>query len=185
MHQLSILRRIRFATCGAVLGAGALTVALDAQTLPIDSTMMGASRIGVVDEFEFRAPSAGVLLVVVRAEEDGDLGIVVTDADGQELPDGRSDQDLGGVSGAEQDAFTIPREGVYFVRIVPITPEGGVFRIGASWLPFPELERPVDPDGALCSGVGSPAPGRCDVRASGVTRTNRIRASDSRGLAVR
>jgi hypothetical protein len=82
-----------------------------------------------------------------------DLVLLVTDAHGQTLRDGRSDQDLGGDSGAEQFAVTVPRAGAY--RVVVETFGGGEahFRLGVSWLPYPELELPPDPDGSPDSAV--------------------------------
>ena len=119
-----------------------------ALTLPIGSTTLGTTSTGAVASYEFNAPSAGVLTVAVRATSETDLVLLVTDADGQALSDGQSDQDLGGDSGAEQLAITLPRAGKYSVRVRPFSSSLGEFRIGASWLEFPELERPADPDGS-------------------------------------
>lgn len=119
-----------------------------ALTLPIGSTTPGTTSTGAVASYEFNAPSAGVLTVAVRATSETDLVLLVTDTDGQALPDGQSDQDLGGDSGAEQLAITLPRAGKYLVRVRPFSSGLGEFRIGASWLEFPELERPADPDGS-------------------------------------
>jgi hypothetical protein len=102
-------------------------------------------------QYSFNAGGAGVLTVVARAANDSDLLLAVTDADGQPLPEGRSDQDLGGDVGAEQFAVTLPRAGAY--RVVIETFGGGQasFRMGVSWLPFPDLEVPADPDGSPSS----------------------------------
>jgi hypothetical protein len=99
--------------------------------------------------FSFMAGSAGVLTVAARSLNDTDLMLMVTDSDGQPLPDGGSDQDLGGDVGAEQFAVTIPRAGEY--KVIVETFGGGdaaSFQLGASWLPFPRLEVPADPDGS-------------------------------------
>jgi hypothetical protein len=119
-----------------------------ALTLPIGSTTPGTTSAGAVASYDFNAPSAGVLTVAVRATSETDLVLLVTDADGQALSDGQSDQDLGGDGGAEQLAITLPRAGRYSVRVRPFSLGLGEFRIGASWLEFPELERPADPDGS-------------------------------------
>ena len=119
-----------------------------ALALPIGSTILGTTSSGAVASYEFSAPSAGVLTVAVRATTETDLVLLVTDADGQALPDGRSDQDLGGDSGAEQLGITLPRAGRYSARVRPFSSGLGEFQIGASWLEFPELERPGDPDGS-------------------------------------
>ncbi len=98
--------------------------------------------------FSFDADAAGVLTIVARSLDETDLVLVVTDAHGQPLPEGRSDQDLGGDSGAEQFAVTIPREGVYQVRVETFGGGSGSFKIGLSWLSFPDLALPADPDGS-------------------------------------
>ncbi len=110
----------------------------------------------VVTTFAFQAESAGVLTVVVRSIDETDLVLSVTDADGQPLPDARSGQDLGGDSGAEQLAVTLPRAGWYQVRVEPNSMGVAAFRIGASWLPFADLEFPVDPDGSPSTAIPLP-----------------------------
>ena len=165
MHQHSTGGGILVVACSALLTAGGAGT-LDAQTLPLGSTTEGTTSTGAVSVFEFRASSAGVLTVAVRGTGQTDLVLQVTDGDGQPLPDGDSDQDLGGNSGAEQLALTIPREGVYFVRVRPFSSGMGQFRIGASWLEFPELEQPRDPDGSPSSAnsfrVGEPTEATID-----------------------
>jgi hypothetical protein len=129
----------------AVLAAGLVTASAAAQQLELGAVTTGtASEEGAV--FQFRAASAGLLTVVVRASADGDLAITVGDEDGQPLAGGHADQDLNGNAGAEQLAVTVPRAGVYTVRVRSwngSTP----FQVGASWLAFPALETPEDPDG--------------------------------------
>jgi hypothetical protein len=98
--------------------------------------------------FSFDANAAGVLTVVARALDETDLVLMVTDGDGQPLPDGRSDQDLGGNSGAEQFAITLPRAGAYRIQVESFGGSGGSFEIGLSWLPYPALALPADPDGS-------------------------------------
>ncbi len=103
--------------------------------------------------FGFEAGSAGVLTVAARSKDESDIFLTVTDADGQPLPNGRSDQDLGGNAGAEQFAVTLPRAGKYLVRVENYGGETIPFRLGASWLPFPDLGVPPDPDGSPSSAV--------------------------------
>lgn len=109
----------------------------------------------------FEATQAGVLTVAVRSLSGADLVLVVTDHTGQPLPNGRSDQDLGGDSGAEQFAATLPRAGEYRVRVESFSGEYGDFKVGVSWLPFAELEVAPDPDGtpdaALALGLAQGA----------------------------
>lgn len=120
---------------------------LHAQWLPIGSVTGGRTSSENIATFQFSAETAGILTVVVRSTDETDLVLVVTDADGQTLPKGRSDQDLGGDSGAEQFAVTLPWAGMYRVRVEPFGSGLASFRIGASWLGFPDLEEPADPDG--------------------------------------
>ncbi len=121
---------------------------LYAQWLPIGSVTGGTTSSENTATFQFSAETAGILTVVVRSTDESDLVLMVTDADGQTLPEGRSDQDLGGDSGAEQFAVTLPRAGMYHVLVKPFSSGLASFRIGASWLGFPELEEPADPDGS-------------------------------------
>ncbi len=121
---------------------------LHAQGLSIGSVTRGTTSSGKPASFRFRAETAGILTVVVRSTDESDLVLLVTDADGQVLPEGRSDQDLGGDSGAEQFAVTLPRPGTYQVRVEPFSSGLASFRIGASWLGFPDLEQPGDTDGS-------------------------------------
>ncbi len=103
--------------------------------------------------FGFSAEAAGVLTIAVRAIDEADLFLLVTDADGQPLPDGRSDQDLGGDAGAEQFAVTVQRAGSYRIRVETFDGGEGAFKIGVSWLPFPALAVPADPDGSPSSAT--------------------------------
>jgi len=103
--------------------------------------------------YGFNAPTAGVLTVVVRSADETDLFLLVTDSDGQPLPNGRSDQDLGGDSGAEQFAITLPREGGYRVGVESFGGGSTAFEIGVAWLPFPGLGVPADPDGSPGSAI--------------------------------
>ncbi len=133
---------------GGVLWMQAVaTQDLHAQWLPVGSVTGGTTSSESTATFQFSAETAGILTVVVRSTDESDLVLVVTDADGQTLPEGRSDQDLGGDSGAEQFAVTLPRAGMYHVLVKPFSSGLASFRIGASWLGFPELKEPADPDG--------------------------------------
>lgn len=146
-------------TAGVVLILGVLAFgpsALGGQTiadLTLGKVAEGMIGIDGGAAFGFEAASAGVLTVVARSKDESDIFLVVTDADGQPLPNGRSDQDMGGNSGAEQFAVTLPRAGRYLVRVENYGGEQLPFRLGASWLPFPELAVPPDPDGSPSSAV--------------------------------
>ncbi len=148
--MITLRRLIRTAVVAAAIAGlqGATTRDLHAQGLPLGKISKGMTTTGAVASYRFRAESAGILTVVIRSTDESDLVLAVTDADGQNLPDGRSDQDLGGDAGAEQFAVTLARAGTYYIRVEPFGSGTSSFRIGASWLGFPELEQPADPDGA-------------------------------------
>ena len=103
--------------------------------------------------FSFEAESAGVLTIVARSLDETDLLLLVTDSDGQPLPNGRSDQDFGGDPGAEQFAIPLPRAGKYQVRVETFGGSRAAFKIGVSWLSFPDLALPSDPDGSPSSAI--------------------------------
>ncbi len=103
--------------------------------------------------YGFEAESAGVLTIVVRSQDDTDLFLLVTDSDGQPLPEGRSDQDLGGDTGAEQFAVTLPRAGEYRIRVESYGEGSAPFKIGVSWIAFLDLAVPEDPDGSPASAI--------------------------------
>ena len=103
--------------------------------------------------YAFEAEAAGVLTIAVRSLDETDLVLLVTDSDGQPLPNGRSDQDLGGDSGAEQFAVTLPRAGGYQVRVETFGGSQASFKVGVSWLPFPDLGVIADPDGSPSSAI--------------------------------
>ena len=107
--------------------------------------------------FNFTAESAGVLTVVVRGDSDTDLHLAIADAVGQTVPDGSSDQDLGGDVGAEQIAAVIPSAGEYQVRVGSWFGNGG-FEMVAGWISFPSLGGPGDPD-ALPTAAAELTPG--------------------------
>ena len=136
----------------AVPLAAALLVALplsaqEPAALPAGEVMGGQTGFDGAAAYTFEATTAGILTVVARGDED--LVLSVTDTYGQPLPDGRSDQDLGGDRWAEQVAVTLTRPGTYQVRIETFgSSTASDFEIGAGWLPFPAVETAPDPDGS-------------------------------------
>ncbi len=136
------------ALAGPDLLSGQVISALETGTLVEGSTGWDGPAV-----YGFQAGSAGVLTIVVRSLNETDLVLLVTDADGQPLPNARSDQDLGGDSGAEQFAVTLPRAGGYQVRVETFGGSSAPFKLGVSWLPFPDLAVPPDPDGSPSSAV--------------------------------
>lgn len=104
-------------------------------------------------EYTFDAADPGVLTVVARSLDGSDLVLVVTDHAGQPLPNGRSDQDLGGDPGAEQFAVALPRAGLYRILVESFSGGQATYRVGVSWIPFPEVEEAPDPDGNPTSAI--------------------------------
>ena len=152
MQKNLTFKTVALAAC---LGSWMSLACLDlrAQELEIGGTMLGTTGVGEPVSYRLRLEAAGVLTVVLRATDESDLVLSVTDADGQTLVDGESDQDLGGDGGAEQVTVVIPRAGNYHVRVRPYSSGKAAFRIGVSWLTFPGLEQPDDPDGAPSSAI--------------------------------
>jgi hypothetical protein len=117
--------------------------ALAQQPLPLGGTPVSGRADGDFATYEFEAASAGVLSVAVRGA--GDLKLEVLDSDGQLVPDGSSDRDLGDV-GTEQLSVILGEPGTYRVR-VRVLDGSSSFDIGAAWIAFPAMARPSDPDG--------------------------------------
>ena len=117
--------------------------AMAQQALPIDGRESGRVSVNSEVEYQFDAPSVGVLLVAVHS--DGDVAVEVLDSDGQQLPNGYSDRDLNGSVGAEQLSVILNEPGRHRVSVESLG-RSQDFEIGASWLSFPAFERPLDPD---------------------------------------
>ena len=147
------LNRYALATLAFLLAGVSLASKAGAQQLEPGQIVGGSTSDEEVAAFQFRAESAGILTVIVRSADETDLVLRVTDADGQPLPNGESDQDLGGNSGAEQFAVTIPRPGTYMVRVETYGWGKSTFRLGSSWIAFPDLEVPPDPDGSPSTAI--------------------------------
>lgn len=109
---------------------------------PVQATLgpLGAST------YTFRAPSAGVLTVVVQGSDD--LSIAVADVDGQPLPDGATDSDLHGKVGDETLSLVLPEPGTYRIAVRALGGDGGgTFTIASGFVTMPGFARPADPDG--------------------------------------
>lgn len=144
----------------------ALTVSASAGTsaqgpsalpLPIGKASSGRTSDQDVAVYRFTASSAGVLSIAVRAEADVEL--IVTDEEGQELPDGTADRDLFGSGGNEQLIVTLPEPGEYRVRVRLLSRGAATFDIGASWIEMSGFITTADPDrrpsGATALEVGT------------------------------
>lgn len=119
--------------------------------LPVGTMGSGAIVGSEGAVFDFVAPSAGFLTVVVRA--DGDVVLTVTDDEYQALSDGRSDQDLGGDVGAEQFVVALPEASTYRVLVEPLGGGYVGFEIGATFLPSELVAGLADPDGKPSGAV--------------------------------
>jgi len=115
--------------------------------LPIGSNAPGTlGPTGQAAKFRFTAAGPGVLTVAINGTDD--LTLAVTDQDGQPLPEGTADRDLGGQVGAELLAVVLPEGGEYLVEVRSNGGEmASKFAIGASFVGMPAFERPADPDG--------------------------------------
>lgn len=135
-----------FVLTAAAFAAG--TAVLSAQTpaqLPVGKTTSGTVSSSAPAVYRFTAPSAGALSVAVHA--DSDVTLKVTDADGQQLPNGSSDQDLFGSGGNEQLMVTVPDRGEYRVEVALFGGGNAKFEIGAGWIAMAAFARPADTDG--------------------------------------
>jgi hypothetical protein len=130
------------------------------QALTIGGTQKARADSDNPAVYKFVASGPGLLTVATRGTGSADLMISIADEDGQALPEGMSDRDLGGSSSAEQVVVALPARGTYSVRVEARGSGEAAFVLGASWLPFAELGAAPDPDGRPASArplaVGKP-----------------------------
>jgi hypothetical protein len=112
--------------------------------LPMGKAVAASATNDAPTVYQFNATTAGVLTIAVKGS--GDLAIIVSDADGQPVPQGTIDQDLFGSTGTEQAMVTLTEAGRYKIEIRQQESSPAKFEIGASWMPFPAFARPADPD---------------------------------------
>ena len=117
------------------------------QPLTIGATQKGVAGSDQPAIYRFEATGPGLLTVATRGTGSVDLYLLVADEDGQSLPEGTSDRDLGGSGSAEQLVVALPAKGAYTVRVESRGSGDGSFTIGASWVQFAELAAAPDPDG--------------------------------------
>jgi hypothetical protein len=149
-------QRLRPSRGALTAAAAAALVLLPGSVLGQDPLPLGTMGAGAVSmsagaTFGFEAPAPGFLTVVVRA--DGDVVLTVMDGEYQTLPDGRSDQDLGGDVGAEQFVVVLPEAGEYRVLVEPLGGGPFGFEIGATFLASELVAEPADPDGKPSGAV--------------------------------
>lgn len=136
---------------GSLSGLASLLVfalaspALGQAPLPLGAPQPGKLPAGGVAEYTVVAKTAGVIVAAVQG--DGDLVLQVTDADGQQLPEGNSDRDLNGSEGTELVSTMIPEPGTYKVRVRANGGAAATFSISGSWMSFPPFAMAsTDPD---------------------------------------
>jgi hypothetical protein len=96
--------------------------------------------------YTFRAPTAGVLTVVVQGSDD--LSLAVMDVDGQSLPEGSTDSDRHGNVGDEMLSLVLPEAGSYRIEVRALGGDGGgTFTVASGFVGMPGFARPADPDG--------------------------------------
>ena len=141
----------------AMLALVALPLHLLAQEpLPVGTTGLATLPLGEPATFVFDANAAGFLSVVLRAEGGADIAMTITDDDGQTLPDGRSDMDMGGDLGAEQLVVTIPYPGRYVVVVETFDGDAVSFHVGGSFLSTELAAAAADPDGKPSAAIALP-----------------------------
>ena len=129
----------------AFIVLGLPTIAAAQTALPLGAPQQAKVSSDAPTEFTHVAKTAGLLGVAIQGE--GDLAFVVTDEDGQTLPDGNVDRDLNGSEGTEMVSMMIPEPGTYKVRVRVQGGQASTFTIGGSWLSFPAFARASsDPD---------------------------------------
>lgn len=124
-----------------------LTVPLAAQApLPMGSKASGITTSEAPAEFRFTPPSAGILTIVVHANDD--VTIQVVDEDGQMLPNGSADGDQNGSTGLEFLAVPLGQTDPVRVQVTLLSEEGGsgAFTISAAFVAEEGFAQPADPD---------------------------------------
>jgi hypothetical protein len=128
----------------------ATTALFPALLLAQDPLPVGPARATLgpsgLTTYTFRAPTAGVLTVVVQGSDD--LSLMVSDVDGQSLPDGSADSDLHGNVGDEMLSLLLPEAGTFRIEVRALGGDaGGVFTLASGFVTMPGFARPADPDG--------------------------------------
>ncbi|MBX3468560.1 MAG: hypothetical protein KF878_16935 [Planctomycetes bacterium] len=142
---------------GAALGQGAPA------PLPLGAVTKGVCAEGAPTTYALKVEAAGILAVALSGEsEEDDLVLLVTDEDGQPLPDGRSDRDYRGDKSQEFLAVILAEPGTYHV-VVELASGGerAKFSVSGGFAPAPNLATATpDPDGrpsrATAIAVGKP-----------------------------
>lgn len=129
----------------SVMAAALASPAAAQSPLPLGAPAKGQVPNGGAAEYTVVAKTAGVLVAAIKGDDD--LVLHVTDADGQTVPDGRSDRDLNGSSGTELVSVVIPEPGNYRVRVTVNGSGAASFEISGSWMSFPPFaQASSDPD---------------------------------------
>jgi hypothetical protein len=136
--------------------------------LPLGAPQTGKLASGGAAEYAVDAKTAGIITAVVNGE--ADLVLQIVDADGQALPDGRSDRDLNGAVGTEVVSVIVPEPGAYRVRVTANGNEAASFEIAGAWVSFPVFLRAnPDPDrrpgNAIAAEIGKAIEDSLDAKA--------------------
>lgn len=143
-----------------LLTALVLSQNVEAQDLPVGSTVEARVLPEQSASYRFRADGPGGLALVLRAGgADDDLAISVAEPSGQELVGGYVDHDENGRLGDEQGVVTIPEAGEYTVFVDSYAEGPARFTLAASFLPMEELAprrkvRHASPDDAIALRPG-------------------------------
>lgn len=170
-----------------VLGVLLVPAVLLAQDpLPVGPAQAALGPSGTA-MYTFRAPSAGVLTVVVQGGDD--LSLAVMDVDGQSLPEGTSDADLHGKSGDEMLSLVLPEAGTYRIAVRSFGGDGGGrFTLASGFVTMPGFARPADPDGRPSSArdlaVGANHDDEIHPAAGDYRDWYRIRVADAGTLVI-
>ena len=129
----------------AVLALVAFPLAAQAP-LPTNGKVSGTTTAGAPAEYRFTPPSAGVLTVVVRANDD--VTITVTDEDGQMLTGGYADSDNNGSTGLEFLAIPLGSTDQVRILVTMLSEEDGTgaFTIGGTFVAEEGFAQVADPD---------------------------------------
>jgi hypothetical protein len=110
----------------------------------ITSGALGAK--GEPKRYRLTIAEAGILTLAGNSV--GDLVIAVLDEEGQTVPNGHVDRDLGGDLGSEYGVIHLGAKGDYGVEVRMIDASGPItFSLGASFIAMESFRRPADPDG--------------------------------------
>lgn len=134
------------AALSSVLLSVLIPVGVHAQAapLPIGTRGQGSTDAATPARFRFSPTATGLLTIAVSGTVD--LGIRVTDVDGQVLPGGDGDIDYAGKPGLEFLGVPLSVVEPITIEVNSVSGEAGAFTITAGYLTEPAFAIPADPD---------------------------------------